>query len=1106
MRKSTFNDPQFTFMVGEMLHVIADANALPRHIAILGLRQMADGEWPDADAIEEYRANLEADYHVRPLFYRIKMRPDGGEDHAELHMLLDSLVGCEHALPVSEPAVRAQEMASMPSSVPTLQKRFAIALSFPGERRAFVAKVAEHLATSIGRERVLYDHYFEDEFARVNLDTYLQRLYHEESELIATFICAEYEQKEWCGLEWGAIRDLIKKRQDDVVMLLRFDNTEIAGLFSTTGYVEISDRPPEDIATVILKRWQRNTGIQPTTPISSIQTVPTAAVIPVQMITTVTPTFPARWVHETTNDDKFTGREEERTRLDRWVRDEAVRVIGVCAVGGTGKTALVGQWLKKTAGWQCRPFAGLFAWSFYQERDSTKFLQAMLEWAHETLGTPIPAKAADLVAAVLAVLREHPLLVVLDGLEVLQEGPEDTRHGTFIDGALREFLVGLCLREHGGLAVLTSRFMFTDLERYLGTVFHQLQLPGLSPKQGAALLSELGVGGSIMHRSEVSSRLEGHPLGLRVFAEAIPDEERNAPLRFLENAFRIGNLSITTPLAGKIKRLLSFYQDKLPLSQVHLLSIVSLYRSPVAENAILRLMHGLFDKKQGGLLPDDGTLIIELQKLHSRGILTREPIANGYGYACHPILRDHFRAVLLLESENIAQRTADFLTGKPSNKQPQSVEEIEPILIAIELLLDAGEFKAADDLYKGRFGKGEIFRKLPAFTVAHRCTLGFVRDAGRRTLCERKLSRKSLSFYLNNVGIFASMCGHFDRAAYYYAEANAIADEMKDLKDLCVGLANTAELSIFIGQLTQAIEYCTEGLRLAKILLDYQSISVLYTMCGRTQAVLGQIRLAIKNISLANALEMKKDLVGNQFYTIRGIVYADLLLRSGHPTIAAKNIMEYDLRICEHNHWNHDGASCHWILGACALAEGRLDDAEHHLSQAEPVFHRGQLIFDLARLHITAGMVALARADATEALHRADEALALAQPRGMRLVHADALVLRGKTRLLTAEHPRALDDAEEALRLARECGYAWAERDALTLQADAYKALSDLYPDADHAARHRHAAQQAQADYDALAARLRLTEEDIAQAETEAAAWLANWEQEKEKGKSIPPH
>ena len=50
---------------------------------------------------------------------------------------------------------------------------------------------------------------------------------------------------------------------------------------------------------------------------------------------------PARFVHETTEDDKFTGRVEVLARLDRWAAYPAVRLITITAVGGLGKTALV---------------------------------------------------------------------------------------------------------------------------------------------------------------------------------------------------------------------------------------------------------------------------------------------------------------------------------------------------------------------------------------------------------------------------------------------------------------------------------------------------------------------------------------------------------------------------------------------------------------------------------------------------------------------------------------------------------------------------------------------------------------------------------------------
>lgn len=140
------------------------------------------------------------------------------------------------------------------------QKRFSIALTFPGERRKFVRQVALHISGHVGRERVLYDEFYEAEFARPDLDTHLQSLYHHEAELIAVLLCVEYERKEWCGLEWRVVRELIKQRQAPKIMLLRFDDTDIPGLFSIDGSVWIEDRTPQQVGDLILERYRMESG------------------------------------------------------------------------------------------------------------------------------------------------------------------------------------------------------------------------------------------------------------------------------------------------------------------------------------------------------------------------------------------------------------------------------------------------------------------------------------------------------------------------------------------------------------------------------------------------------------------------------------------------------------------------------------------------------------------------------------------------------------------------------------------------------------------------------------------------------------------------------
>ena len=72
----------------------------------------------------------------------------------------------------------------MTPTTSTTSRRFEVALSFPGERREVVEQVAGHLAATFGNERVLYDKYHDAEFARVDLDVYLPKLYRTEAELI----------------------------------------------------------------------------------------------------------------------------------------------------------------------------------------------------------------------------------------------------------------------------------------------------------------------------------------------------------------------------------------------------------------------------------------------------------------------------------------------------------------------------------------------------------------------------------------------------------------------------------------------------------------------------------------------------------------------------------------------------------------------------------------------------------------------------------------------------------------------------------------------------------------------------------------------------------
>jgi len=134
------------------------------------------------------------------------------------------------------------------------QKRFRVALSFPGEVRTDVKVVADDLANALGNESVFYDKNFKAELARPNLDVYLQNIYSKDCDLVVIWACQDYAKKKWCGIEWRAIRSIINDRRDDEVMIIKMGDFSIDGLFDHDGYIDGLQHSGKEIAQFILER------------------------------------------------------------------------------------------------------------------------------------------------------------------------------------------------------------------------------------------------------------------------------------------------------------------------------------------------------------------------------------------------------------------------------------------------------------------------------------------------------------------------------------------------------------------------------------------------------------------------------------------------------------------------------------------------------------------------------------------------------------------------------------------------------------------------------------------------------------------------------------
>jgi len=228
-----------------------------------------------------------------------------------------------------------------------------------------------------------------------------------------------------------------------------------------------------------------------------------------------------RWTHGGDALEHFEGRADELAKLDRWAADPEVRLVGVTAWGGAGKTALVTEWLARRDGIAARPgMRGLFAWSFYEDGSEDAWAKALLAWAKDELGVAVDGER--LAERVLVLVASTPLILVLDGLERVQEGPGGAAYGRLLGGVLRTVLTGLCRMDHGSLAVLTSRFVFADLELFDGTAARMLDVPALTVAEGAEVLRRSG-GGWLPEgvRRRLVRAVEGHALAVGALAGAL---------------------------------------------------------------------------------------------------------------------------------------------------------------------------------------------------------------------------------------------------------------------------------------------------------------------------------------------------------------------------------------------------------------------------------------------------------------------------------------------------------------------------------------------------------------------------------------------------------
>lgn len=131
-------------------------------------------------------------------------------------------------------------------------EEFAVGLSFAGEQRNYVQEVA--LSLQARGVKVFYDSFHEDALWGCDLIDTFNDLYSERMQRVVVFVSKEYVEKPFTNVERRAALSKAITLRTKYVLPVRFDNTTLPGMPTSIGYLQASEKTPEQLAVAVCKQ------------------------------------------------------------------------------------------------------------------------------------------------------------------------------------------------------------------------------------------------------------------------------------------------------------------------------------------------------------------------------------------------------------------------------------------------------------------------------------------------------------------------------------------------------------------------------------------------------------------------------------------------------------------------------------------------------------------------------------------------------------------------------------------------------------------------------------------------------------------------------------
>ncbi len=130
--------------------------------------------------------------------------------------------------------------------------QYDVCLSFAGEDREYVEAVASGLHKQ--GIRVFYDRYARVELWGKDLYEHLDFVYGKAARYCVLFASEAYARKVWTSHERKSAQDRAINENNEYILPVRFDDTEIPGLRGTVGHIDLRNTAPRELVDLIVQK------------------------------------------------------------------------------------------------------------------------------------------------------------------------------------------------------------------------------------------------------------------------------------------------------------------------------------------------------------------------------------------------------------------------------------------------------------------------------------------------------------------------------------------------------------------------------------------------------------------------------------------------------------------------------------------------------------------------------------------------------------------------------------------------------------------------------------------------------------------------------------